>query len=943
MPLFIARGVILGLGVLALVVPAGAEPARDPFAACRDRLAERPDDYDSSYCFYEVTRDRRLWDEGARVFEALIAQQPHNAWLTLAHGHVYRFREPDRAERLYRKAAEQFKASGGAEGELLARTNLRDLLLPLGRVDEAAREVVRVEAIGNASADPLLKARAWSLQALHAQTSGGDLGHAFRLLKQAEAAIFPDGPYRLQRTVLNSLGMVAVSAGRVDEALTIFQRLATLATAAGELRTQAIAEYNIYNATAVKEERLPSPNGRGRLVQLAERALAAGQAADDRNVMVRSHSALAELLATAPESRTAALMHLKECLALATKAAQPYDEAVCSWIEATLLHAADPRRARLAATRALAATGRANNPRTSAFSAGRHMRLSWSTKPRAEAIRDSLAAIGTIETLRALQDEADSSAELFSAWTLDYYWLSGRLLQEGHGEALPLAFSITERMRARSLLDVLVRPRRPDPTHPAVKEQRAALEAIAVVQRSLLDPYLDANQRRAALDELEVLERREREARRQAALTFRDIRGAPPQFAALESVQAALEPDEALLSFQVGLWNAHEGSFGGGSWLIAVTQDNRTVHRLPDRVPLSNAVPVFAGLLERGSGGDAAGAVRLYHDLLADAIAALPPHVTRLIVVADGPLHRLPFEALRPAVDALPLGARYEIVAAPSATLWLHWRTEASSPARRALTLADPTLERSSDTDGRTRSVTLLQGLRLGRLPHARTESRAIERHVGRADALVGTGASEQALKSSDLRRYSVLHFAAHAVADDIHPERSAVVLAAGDANEDGLLQAREIEALDLSGRIVVLSACYTAGGAVLSGEGVLSLARAFFQAGAHAVVGSRWPLRDADAAQLFEAFYRHLGRGASLSQALSASQAEARAAGRPSSAWAALVLLGNGNLRPFVGATIAPRHSLSPVLLVFGFVVSAAVALWLYREGKRHPRSFVQ
>jgi hypothetical protein len=145
------------------------------------------------------------------------------------------------------------------------------------------------------------------------------------------------------------------------------------------------------------------------------------------------------------------------------------------------------------------------------------------------------------------------------------------------------------------------------------------------------------------------------------------------------------------------------------------------------------------------------------------------------------------------------------------------------------------------------------------------------------------------------------VHFAAHAVADDAYPERSAVVLAAGDAKQDGLLQAREIEALDLDGRIVVLSACYTAGGAVLSGEGVLSLA----------------------------------------SQALSARQAEARAAGRPPSAWAALVLLGNGDLRPFAGA--GPQQSSSTHLLAFGLVVSAALALWRYREGKRHPRSFVQ
>jgi len=119
---------------------------------------------------------------------------------------------------------------------------------------------------------------------------------------------------------------------------------------------------------------------------------------------------------------------------------------------------------------------------------------------------------------------------------------------------------------------------------------------------------------------------------------------------------------------------------------------------------------------------------------------------------------------------------------------------------------------------------------------------------------------------------------------------------------EDMFWGDRRYEALDLEGRIVVLSACQTASGAVQSGEGVLSLARAFFEAGAHAVVGSRWPLRDADAAALFDTFYRHLATGASLSEALKITKDEAYLAGRPAASWAGLVLLGNGDLRPFLG-----------------------------------------
>jgi hypothetical protein len=197
--------------------------------------------------------------------------------------------------------------------------------------------------------------------------------------------------------------------------------------------------------------------------------------------------------------------HLQQCLALATAAKQALDEAACAWIEAALYASTDARKARAAEMRAFEATARAKTPRTQAESAGRHMRHSWNTRSRAVAIRDSLAAIDTVETLRTLQDDANSSAAIFSNWTLDYYWLSGRLLRDGQNEDLALAFFVIERMRARSLLDALDRSRPArDPQHPAIREQRAALEAIATVQRALMEPTLDEPRRNVRLRRLPV-------------------------------------------------------------------------------------------------------------------------------------------------------------------------------------------------------------------------------------------------------------------------------------------------------------------------------------------------------------------------------------------------------------------------------------------------------
>ncbi len=370
---------------------------------------------------------------------------------------------------------------------------------------------------------------------------------------------------------------------------------------AGDTATQATARFNAFGTTEVQQGLLPSPDGREQLIRLARSALESGMAAEHLLVIIRSHAALAHLVAGTAEGRPAAVEHVKQCLALATAARQAHDEAICAWMEASLYGSTDPRKARAAELRALEATARAKSPRTQAESAGRHMRHSWDTKARAAAIRDSLAAIDSVETLRTLQDDANSSAALFSRWTMDYYWLSGRLLQEGQDDDLALAFFVTERMRARSLLDALDRSRPVrDPQHPAVRERRELLEAIAAVQRVLMDPTLDDERRRGRLRELEGLERREQEAQRQIALAFHDARRTPPSFASLDDLQSALAGNEALLSFQVGLWETYEGDYGGGSWLIAVTKNRRTVHRLPDRTRLSPVVPVFVGLLKGG-------------------------------------------------------------------------------------------------------------------------------------------------------------------------------------------------------------------------------------------------------------------------------------------------------------------------------------------------------
>jgi CHAT domain-containing protein len=233
------------------------------------------------------------------------------------------------------------------------------------------------------------------------------------------------------------------------------------------------------------------------------------------------------------------------------------------------------------------------------------------------------------------------------------------------------------------------------------------------------------------------------------------------------------------------------------------------------------------------------------------------------------------------------------------------------------------------------RGAVFASGVRLGPLPFARRESRAVVGSLGGGSVQrLGEEASETYLKTAPLQRFGVLHFATHAVTDETHPERSGVMLAPGAANQDGLLQIREILDLHLNGRVVVLSACSSNTGVLLRGEGVMSLARAFFQAGAHTVVASLWRLRDDEAADLFERFYRHLGRGASVAAALRAAQRELIAEGAPAAAWAGVVVLGDGDVVPLPGG----RKGWDIPLWAWSLAVIPLLGVVIYARRRRRP-----
>lgn len=157
-------------------------------------------------------------------------------------------------------------------------------------------------------------------------------------------------------------------------------------------------------------------------------------------------------------------------------------------------------------------------------------------------------------------------------------------------------------------------------------------------------------------------------------------------------------------------------------------------------------------------------------------------------------------------------------------------------------------------------------------LPNSRQEIDAAAASFGnqRTTLLTGAAATKAAIKESELGRYRVLHFAVHGLADDIHPDRAALVLLSDSkTGEDGLLSATEIAQLQLSADLVILSACDTAVGSIEGQGGIATLSRSFMLAGARSVISTLWAVDDDSSLALLKEFYEHFEKTAAPSESL--------------------------------------------------------------------------
>jgi CHAT domain-containing protein len=413
-----------------------------------------------------------------------------------------------------------------------------------------------------------------------------------------------------------------------------------------------------------------------------------------------------------------------------------------------------------------------------------------------------------------------------------------------------------------------------------------------------------------------------------------------PSERSLTEIQSELGRDEAIVSFMV--WRPNPTLVypyvRGHSWALVITHNRISAVRIAQGEFLEPAVKAWTQQVDGRVSNSQTGASRLYREVMAPVLSELPPTVHSLIVVPDGPLHRLPFDALSETGGPPYLANQYRIALVPSVTVWLELRQRTRLPPGLALAFANT-------PDGPAARVAEMRGEvrpgQLGVLVHAREEATEAVNAFPIGSALfAGVDATLDRLTPDALRRASLVHFAAHGVLDPQHPDESFLLLAPGAAGS-GMLKLADVPRFDWSGKTIVLSACETSAGAFRVGEGVLSLARGFFAGGATAVIGTLSRVRDDEQYELVKRFYRELRAGASVADALTAAKRSLISQGAPPAAWANVVLLGDGTIRPLgtLPAQTSPwRHPELAVAFLIGTVLGAFSLVRFRRRGRGAP-----
>ena len=544
-------------------------------------------------------------------------------------------------------------------------------------------------------------------------------------------------------------------------------------------------------------------------------------------------------------------------------------------------------------------TGHKNEEAQALFNMARIERDRNNLVEAREYIEKSLA---TVEELRTSVASQKLRASFFAS-VRRYQEFNINLLMRLHRQRPSEGFDIaaleaSENARARSLLEML-------------KEARAEIRqgvdpSLLDRERQLRETIADKAERQTRSTMGKQSEEQRTAAEKElAALTTEfeqvqaQIRNTSPRYAALtepvplglKSIrEQVLDDDTLLLEYALGddksfLWAATPTSIKSFE-LPPRSQIEPVARRIYETLTARNQSSANESpqrrqqRLDQADAEFAKAAAALGETLLGPVASELKNR--RLVIVTEGMLQYVPFGALPSPKGPFPLIAEHEIVSLPSASVLAVLRQESAgrkTPVKTVAVMADPVFsvddsrfaargpkevaasEQSSTLADVKRAAAESGVVSLERLRFSRMEAEAISSLAPDNLKLkaLDFAANRAAAMNAELGQYRIVHFATHALIDNEHPELSGVVLSLVDEQgrpQNGFLRLYDIYNLKLGADLVVLSACQTALGQEIKGEGIVGLTRGFMYAGAPRVVASLWRIDDRATAELMKRFY---------------------------------------------------------------------------------------
>ncbi len=685
---------------------------------CDALLRDEPSETSSYECYLDVARRGNAYRQAAERLRAQISFRPEFVQGYYFLGKILRGIGDVESVTAFETSAALARAAGNHQGEIWSLMGQAYTLGTLGRRSEADPVLDKALEVAVREERPILVAQvetALGWQRFYQNR----FTESSRFLLKAHDLLSPDGPPSILYNNLDGLAALAWATGRNREAMDRYREIlerfggrdayrdATLrrnmALAAGKLHRAGLmsrASVHAIQAEAL-EDALETGN---RVAEVGLRYMLAGSDPTEeglRQIRLGLETAralgrvrdvcwglslLAErTLARNPAAPEEALAYADEAITLATRSGE-----------------------RLVLPNVLAARAQIMH------------RQGDSDRYAAEVVK----TLDALDRIRNLQPDRDVRSRLFDRFGHLFDSLSSSLVrqwqQDGDRKLLELAFEVTEREHARTLLDTLDVAditRTLAAGHPAATARSELLQEISGIQARLLGNDVSAASRE---DLLELLVHKEREARELREEIARDAPGfatlRAPNYATIDEIQAKLTAHQALLMFRV----ASAGDdltvpADGGSWLLCVTAGSVELFDLPGKGELERKVRMYLALLERGDRSGDAGAASLYQDLVAELVESLPAEVDQWIVIPDGILYHLPLETLAPAAGDAPIALRFALETIPSATAWLRFRnaacpSEQGSAALRVRNAARPSEQGSASSRVRNAARPTEQG-----------------------------------------------------------------------------------------------------------------------------------------------------------------------------------------------------------------------------------------